>query len=136
MVQNLDYSTYYNVAKMQYDNVVNAINAFQHGNIENAKSILTNVISNLGALHFFDFMLFSDFKNNELDFETYNVTDDHDDNDVIFIDDNFYLSESYKSMVANDDYYQNTYHFGYGSNSVIYTIFGFCLGKSLINGCN
>lgn len=135
-MKQIEFKTFVNVAKFQYGNVVNAINAYNNGNKKMAKSILVNVIQNLNALHFYDFILFSDFQNNEMDFETYDISKNHAKNDVIFIDDNFFVSENIKSILNDDDYYNDKSHFTNGANSVIYLMFGYNLGQMLIkNWC-
>ena len=133
---HMQYDDFFALANKYFGNVIDIINAWNDGNISYSFDLMENLFPQMKNDNFFDYQLFSDVLNNGIDLTSYGISDSHDMNDVIWVPMNDNELQTLHDLVLNDNYFNGDLaksHFCYGSNSIIYLLFGYNLGKQLIN---
>ena len=130
----MDFSTYMQIAQYSYEYVQNAIKSYYDDDLEKSKNFMFNALFYLYENKFFAFKTPSDFHYTENDYYVhkpqiineyalYNLGDF----------DNVTKYNKLHSEITNmyvDNNYKNAFTYD-TINSIIYKIFGFCLGAKL-----
>lgn len=131
-MEKMNYQTYLQIAQYAHEYVLNAIDAYFNGDLANCKYLIKLALNYLHDANFFAYITKNDFDNNGMEYDAYNpqIIETLPNDALFFVGDNDFNYKMQIDCISNMNL-TNSKMSLHSSNSIIITIFGFCLGAKL-----